>query len=121
MYFEMIYVISFIFVICFHFQFIVSPGSVVDFIGNKARVSGGGIMVDSPVVDHARNFLNRFCFVRFRDPDIPPQKWKVGDPEVGSSKDYCFDGNYPHTLHVYLYFSYGPYYICMYVCICMYI
>ena len=66
----------------FHFQFIVSPGSVVDFIGNKARVSGGGIMVDSPVVDHARNFLNRFCFVRFRDPDIPPQEWKVSGLEV---------------------------------------
>ena len=50
-------------------------------------------MVDSPVVDHSRNFLNRFCFVRFRDPDIPPQKWKVGDPEVGSRKDYCSDGS----------------------------
>ena len=62
----------------------------MNFIGNKAYLSGGGIMASSDVVDHARNFLNRFCFLRFQDPDVPPQDWKVSVPGIGLRKDCCF-------------------------------
>jgi predicted outer membrane repeat protein len=54
---------------------VVSEGAVVDFVRNRALILGGAIMVNSPVVDHATNFLNRFCFIRFSDPDVPPQSW----------------------------------------------
>jgi predicted outer membrane repeat protein len=54
--------------------FVVNRGSVVDFVNNTAHVLGGGIMVDSP--DFISNFLNRFCFIRYSDPDVPPQSWE---------------------------------------------
>ena len=47
----------------------------MDFVNNTAHVLGGGIMVDSP--DFISNFLNRFCFIRYSDPDVPPQSWEV--------------------------------------------
>lgn len=55
---------------------VVHSGANVNFVGNTAHVFGGGIMVNSPVVNYTTDFLNRFCFIRYSNPDVPPQNWE---------------------------------------------
>ena len=62
---------------CFNSQLVVHSGANVNFVGNTAHVFGGGIMVNSPVVNYTTDFLNRFCFIRYSNPDVPPQNWEV--------------------------------------------
>jgi predicted outer membrane repeat protein len=55
-------------------QFVVNPRVTVDFVRNKAKVLGGGIMANS-LIPALFEFDNKYCFIRYVDPDVPPQKW----------------------------------------------